>query len=191
MAARNKLPKMSPGQRYGRLTVIEFLWKDRGHYIWKFRCDCGSEVQKSANTVRQGNAKSCGCWRVEFGKIVGGKVTHGLTNTPTYRSWQKMRDRCFNVNGHAYELYGGRGITVCDRWKDSFENFLADMGHRPDGHSLDRVDAQNAGGPSKKSGERSAPKEQQVWASRNFSATEWKVQSPDSPQQSEASRWLF
>lgn len=72
--------------------------------------------------------------------IVKGNATHGMCNTPEYHTWQDIKDRCRNPRNTAYSYYGGRGITVCDRWVDSFENFYADMGKRPDDMSIDRVD---------------------------------------------------
>jgi len=140
LAKRIKLPKMTAGQRFGRLTTLEFSHKTPGSYcFWKVRCDCGTEVSVSVRNMRTGNTKSCGCWRKEFGSIVGSAVTHGQFRTPEYVSWNHMLDRCRNKNHVAYHRYGGRGIIVCDRWL-KFENFVADMGSRPKGCSIDRID---------------------------------------------------
>jgi hypothetical protein len=68
------------------------------------------------------------------------KHGHRKLRTPTYRSWQAMKERCFNEKSIGYKRYGGKGITVCERWKNSFENFLADMGERPEGKTIDRID---------------------------------------------------
>lgn len=80
---------------------------------------------------------SCGCFRLE--RIKAANSTHGQTETVEYATWERIKTRCFNQNHPDYPEYGGRGITVCDRWKHSFENFLADMGPRPSSsHSIDR-----------------------------------------------------
>lgn len=141
MAPPTKLPKMAPGQRYGRLTVVCHLDRGiRGYMRWKLKCDCGNDHIAYANDLRTQQTKSCGCLRLENTTKMGlGGVTHGKTSTPEYSSWSKMLHRCRCKTGHAYARYGGRGITVCDRWL-KFENFLADMGHRPSPtHSLDRI----------------------------------------------------
>lgn len=127
------------GQRFGRLTVIEPAEKIKGRQ-WQYRvvCDCGTERIIFGTNLRSGYTTSCGCLRrEETGKRF---ATHGHSNprTPTYTSWMSMRMRCNNPNAPKYSIYGGRGITICDHW-DSFENFLADMGERPEGTTLDRV----------------------------------------------------
>jgi hypothetical protein len=140
MARATKLPPMASGQRYGRLTALEFSGRGpRNSAIWKFRCDCGKEINNGAGGVRVGNTKSCGCLRVENGVRSGSMGKHGMYGTPEYRSWNRMLDRCRNENSDAYKDYGGRGISVCERWQ-SFENFYADMGPRPQGFTLDRKD---------------------------------------------------
>lgn len=141
MAARIKTPPLTVGQRFGRVVILKFTGRDKYKALrWDCKCDCGKLFNTRAYALARGLTKSCGCGWVENGRRVGLLKTHGMTNTPEYRSWQKMRDRCYNENGNAFELYGGRGIKVCDRWKDSFENFLEDMGPRPIGHTLDRID---------------------------------------------------
>jgi hypothetical protein len=123
---------MQPGRRFGRLVLVEQT-KRRCTCI----CDCGQRTIVDSGNLTSGNTRSCGCLRHEH---PGAKPKHGHGHrTPTYSSWQSMLDRCTNPNHVYFRLYGGRGITVCDRWR-SFENFLADMGLRPEGRSLDRVD---------------------------------------------------
>lgn len=127
------------GQTFGRWTVIERA--ESIHHIsrWLCRCSCGTQRIVWANILHNGRSISCGCFQRELAAELGrAKRTHGLTNTPLYGVWSMMIARCTNPNVGSYKRYGGRGITVCDRWLHSFENFLADMGERPPGTSLDR-----------------------------------------------------
>jgi hypothetical protein len=130
------------GDRYNRLTVIEFdrLEKNKGAF-WKCRCDCGTIKVIYSGDLRSGNTKSCGCY---FKEIAGKQsITHGKTKdnkiSGSYRSWRCMKARCTNPKNNQYYNYGARGITFCDRW-NKYENFLEDMGERPDGYSLERID---------------------------------------------------
>ena len=128
-------------QRFGRLITVEKtdLRSSRGHVIWKCKCDCGKETFVSSNHLISGNTTSCGCLQKE--RASKAKTTHGQYQSSEYRSWQMMRNRCYNPNYNKFKDYGGRGIEVCDRWKDSFENFLEDMGPKPSSkHSIDRID---------------------------------------------------
>lgn len=126
------------GRQFGRLTVLA-----RGddwtsptstarQVRWICRCTCGSEVLVLAASLRRGT-KSCGCLVRDL------PTTHGMYGTPTYLSWAAMIARCTRPRHKKWSHYGGRGITICDRWRD-FPNFLADMGERPAGHTLDRID---------------------------------------------------
>jgi len=123
-------------QKFGRLTAIRFSHlsqnKTKLHY-WLFKCDCKNEKILSKNEVVRGKAKSCGCLFRDMG------TTHGCTNTLTYQSWESMKKRCLNKNNRFYKNYGGRGIKVCDRWLNSFENFLEDMGKKPIRKTIDRI----------------------------------------------------
>jgi hypothetical protein len=125
------------GQRFGRLVVLDRA----GHYLrtvlWRCRCECGSERIVQAGNLSTGNTRSCGCLRSEVS--AARTPATGPTVTPTYRSWQSMRSRCTNPRVPSYPHYGGRGITVCNRWHD-FAAFLEDMGERPVGTSIDRID---------------------------------------------------
>jgi hypothetical protein len=110
------------GQRFGRLSVIEFAGKAKnGHSKWLCKCDCGSEVIVSYDGLKRGDSKSCGCYRSErIGNIAR---THGQKDTRLYRVWQGMKTRCSCSNRRGYENYGGRGITVCEEWRNSFDAF--------------------------------------------------------------------
>ena len=127
-------------QRFGRLVVIEKTDKRSGtNVIWKCKCDCGNEVFVSSSNLRSGHTQSCGCLQKE--RVSKAKTTHGMRFTSEYYSWNNMKARCYNPNYKHYKDYGGRGITICDRWRDSFENFLEDMGSKPSNkHSIDRID---------------------------------------------------
>lgn len=133
------------GTRFGRLVVLSptertTRWVAR----WLCRCDCGNEKIVIGLSLRNGKTRSCGCL---IGEAARGRATHGHSRgggSKTYKVWGNMRVRCHNPNNHAFKHYGGRGITVCERWRHSFENFLADMGERPPGLTLERKD-NNAG----------------------------------------------
>jgi len=118
----------------------------RGSIKWKCLCACGNETIVRATNLHNGSTKSCGCLRKKtISKL---KTTHGLTQSPTYRSWSSMRTRCGNPNYVNADSYSGRGIKICDRWLNSFENFLEDMGERPIGTSLDRINVDGNYEPS-------------------------------------------
>ena len=112
----------------------EPVYKD-GMPAWLCQCVCGvCTVVKNADLR---NTKSCGCLRVDMGRA---RQTHGLSKSRTYQAWRKMKTRCLNPKDKAWPNYGGRGITVCERWQNSFQMFLQDMGECPEGLSLDRID---------------------------------------------------
>lgn len=123
------------GERYGRWTVTER--RQSGRRV-QCHCDCGATGSPFVHGLTDGTSTSCGCARRE--RFAVQIRSHGRTDTPTYRSWCCMKQRCGNPKDPSYGDYGGRGISVCSRWVDSFENFLADMGERPPGRSLDRAD---------------------------------------------------
>lgn len=101
------------------------------------RCDCGKSSIVLGKLLRTGHTLSCGCIRYE--RLKKSITKHGYSFTKTYNVWCAMTARCTNKNCHAYHSYGGRGIFVCDRWKNNFQNFLLDMGHKPKGHTIDRI----------------------------------------------------
>lgn len=127
-------------QRFERLLVNKYMGTDEsGHSLWLCECICGEETIVRTDHLKNRRIKSCGCLHNE-----GNNLTHGRSHTITYKSWINMRQRCNNPNNPFYKDYGGRGITVCDRWNPkkggSFENFLKDMGECPPGMSIDRID---------------------------------------------------
>lgn len=133
----DKLPRYAKDistQRFGRWLVIAYSHSQmtgrRGAY-WRCRCDCGIERVIHGAALRNGTSRSCGCgMRIK-------NTTHGLFGTPTYRTWNSMLTRCENSNHNSFAAYGAKGVTVCGRWH-TFANFLADMGERPAGTTLDR-----------------------------------------------------
>jgi hypothetical protein len=127
---------------YGRLKVVENLGNIRGHIKWKAACECGNTVVVFSENVKTGKTCSCGCLRNEMTSIR--RFKHGesisLNNTKEYRAWLYMKNRCYNPNTERYNDYGGRGITVCDNWKNDYYSFLQDMGRCPKGLTLERID---------------------------------------------------
>jgi len=122
------------GQKIGQLLVIAPAKSYKHGSVWTCRCDCGVIVAVRGHSLRKKNpTQSCGC-------INPGKSSHGHnnTNSPTYRTWMAMKQRCSNPKNIAFDRYGGRGISVCQRWQNSFENFINDMGPRPPGHTIER-----------------------------------------------------
>lgn len=129
------------GQKFNRLLVLVYAGKSANNsFQFLCRCDCGKEIVTRGCHLKNGFVKSCGCYRREASAAKGRlSIKHGQCFTPAYSSWSAMKFRCSNPNHRAYPQYGGRGIFVCDRWI-VFENFLADMGERPMGRTLDRID---------------------------------------------------
>ena len=134
------------GRRFTRLLVVARAGSNKhGFSIWKCICDCGNERIVGAGELLRGESKSCGCLRRE--RIAKLKYKHGHArggkwSSPTYQSWLAMHLRCTNPNANNWPNYGGRGIRICERWQGEhgFENFLADMGHRRLGCTIERMD---------------------------------------------------
>jgi hypothetical protein len=133
------------GQRFGRLTALEPTRRPRAdgyHAVyWLCRCDCGADVTVAARHLGNGHTRSCGCLMRETSRRSGlANTRHGRCKTLEYSSWRAMLTRCYRVDHWNYRFYGGRGIRVCNRWRSSFADFYVDMGPRPPGTTLDRID---------------------------------------------------
>lgn len=125
------------GRRFGRLLVLSRAESDRrGNAAWLCRCDCGKEKRILAQSLRKGATVSCGCYCIEVVSGRGRKLSAGERRS--YMTWQAMTQRCSNPKSPKWHRYGERGIAICERWR-KFDNFLADMGERPKGMTLDRI----------------------------------------------------
>ena len=133
--------EVKKGERFGRLVILEEINEEisGANKFRKFacECDCGGRKEVRLNSLRIGATKSCGCLNAEESTKRG--ATHGRSKTKIYDIWAAMLQRCFYKNSKSYKNYGGRGIKVCKNWL-KFENFYNDMGDRPEGRSLDRID---------------------------------------------------
>ena len=122
-------------RRFGRLTAVRDtgIRKER-NVVWLCQCDCGNIMTTRGSSLKSGGTKTCGCINPNF--------KHGQIHTRTYISWGGMKQRCINPKATGYKNYGGRGITICERWLGcgGFIHFLKDMGERPEGKSIDRID---------------------------------------------------
>jgi hypothetical protein len=140
MVARKAI---TPGETFGRLTVLAEIDRHRRGRRAECRCVCGTVTRVLVTRLRDGHTQSCGCLQRE--RVRAANVTHEQTRHPLYRVWAAMKTRCSNPRVRGFANYGGRGITVCDRWRDSFAAFFADMGERPSSaHTIERRD-NNAG----------------------------------------------
>jgi len=138
MGGHNKLNLV--GDKYNSLSVVDFSHSDKHGQRWyKCVCDCGNELVAKGARLRNGNTKSCGCLRVEKGRLAGlSSVIHGMIHSPVYNSWRSMKKRCLDETDESYKWYGAKGVTVCEKWM-TFEGFYEDMGDRPDEMTLDRI----------------------------------------------------
>lgn len=125
------------GRKFGRWTVIKEAGKSKsGDLKWKCDCDCGNVRVVSSINLRRGLSKSCGCFKKERAKETS--TTHGMVQTLIYKVWNAMIQRCSNPKSPNFKYYGGRGIKVCQEWL-KFESFFEDMGERPEGLTLERI----------------------------------------------------
>ncbi len=128
------------GKPFGRLKVIQRSNTRLHNQIsWECDCECGNSKTIAGDCLRQGKTKSCGCIRSEQSHI-NRKSIHNMSGSVEYRAWYNMKDRCYNKDHKFYSYYGGRGITIYESWIEDFMNFYNDMGDRPDGLTLERVD---------------------------------------------------
>ena len=138
----NKLPYDIVNQRFGRLVVIERIENtEDGKSQFKCLCDCGRYKNIRGKTLRNGKTKSCGCLLSEESRKRA--TIHGARHTRLYQIWSGMKQRCFNPRATKYELYGGRGITVCEEWKNDFKSFYdwaVSHGYQ-DNLTIDRIDS--------------------------------------------------
>lgn len=141
-----KMIEIKQGEKYNRLTFIKevepYIRKNGGKIRkGQFKCDCGIIKNYKITNIILNYTLSCGCYHKELMKNLKSNTKHNKTLTPEYNTWRAMKQRCFCSKSINYQHYGGRGITVCDRWKKSFENFFEDMGKKPSPiYSMDRID---------------------------------------------------
>ena len=133
------------GSVFERLTVLRHLESKNGSRMALVKCACGSpEFSARLSNLKAGTTRSCGCLKLARMKEDNPRVLHGKSRDPRYKrtfcSWEKMKERCYQTKNVSYKYYGERGITVCEKWLNSFEAFLEDMGERPEGKTLDRID---------------------------------------------------
>ena len=121
-------------RKFGRLTVLRFSAMRNGKAHWQCQCECGEILDISGQSLKRGLSRSCGCLAKR------NAATHGMSHYAEYQIWCGILQRCNDPNGKSFSRYGGRGITICNRW-EQFVNFYADMGPRPSSeHSIDRID---------------------------------------------------
>lgn len=125
------------GNRFGSLVAREIVGRDSYGVKWLCDCDCGNTHVATSAYLRRGSVQSCGCTRHEG--HAQALTTHGQTDSPAWQSWRAMKSRCLNFQSKDFKRWGGRGIKICDEWMD-FNNFYSDMGDRPEGTTLDRID---------------------------------------------------
>lgn len=134
------------GKRFGSYTVLAYdgyrVTSKSRQKMWLCVCDCGTERSVSQGNLKNGNSKSCGCWKADHAREW--KLTHGMTGTPEYNTWKQMIKRCYNKKARNYRWYGAVGISVCDSWRTDFLAFFNHVGQKPyKAHSIDRYPNRN------------------------------------------------
>ena len=128
------------GQKFTRLLVIKENGRKNRCVLWECICDCGNIVNVITANLKNGNTKSCSCLHKET--VSRNFKKHDLKGTPEYTSWQLMKDRCLNPKNKTFEYYGGKGVSICERWINSPQTFVDDMGLKPSPfHTIDRIDS--------------------------------------------------
>lgn len=135
------------GKKFSKLTAIRIIGKKRKANLWLCSCECGNETTAIVSQLSRGDKTSCGCKKKELRQPRPDMVQrnkdraiHSMSGGYTYSSWKAMKSRCYDLKDKDYPRWGGRGITVCNAWKTSFVEFFKDMGERPKGHTIDRID---------------------------------------------------
>ena len=131
------------GKKFGKLTPIKRMTEFQKATRYECVCDCGNVTMVRSHNLTSGHTKSCGCIGSQNSALTGfnSSYRHGQSRTKEYKAWISMKSRCYDANYENFASYGGRGIKVCERWLNSFENFLADMGLKPnENYSLDRIE---------------------------------------------------
>lgn len=139
---RLKHAPIEPGDRFGKLTALAYRGRTTDcRRLWLWVCECGNKKEITDHAILKGSTVSCGCYGRNRARqrAIELLTRHGRSATLQYVAWQLTLDRCSNPNSEGWENYGGRGIAVCERWRD-YANFYADMGPRPEHHTLDRID---------------------------------------------------
>lgn len=130
------MPHELAGRSFSLLTVLMHFGNMDGKKWWVCKCSCGRLTILDTARLLGGFTRSCGCLRKKTGDRTR---RHGMWQANIYKLWGHIRERCYRPSHHGYKYYGGRGITMCERWRDSFENFFSDMGHRPPGMTIERI----------------------------------------------------
>lgn len=130
---------IKPGSRFGKWRVLRHVGMKHSNQLWRCRCDCGTVSTVLSGGLKNGHSTQCRQCGYGHGGLRSHGHTKGRVGSRTYISWSMMKQRCLNPNATYYRNYGGRGITLCKRWH-KFENFLADMGERPAGMTIDRIE---------------------------------------------------
>lgn len=138
------------GEKFNKLTVIEESDNKSNKRGKRYlcQCDCGNQVVVRSDLLKSGNTKSCGCLLGRYVRPPTTKERHGMSRSKEFSTYNAMKTRCYNPNAKHYDHYGGRGIVVCDEWLNSFTKFYRDMGPKPDGMTLDRIDVNGNYEPS-------------------------------------------